>query len=944
MTLCINKIALIVFILLCFNLIHRVEAQSIDTLPQYWLNQADEFGNQEEFDSAIFCLKKAAYYAEKTTQWEQLASSHLDQGLYFMYQEEFDSAHFYYTYCLMLAQKHFSKDKEVWQHAHYLQGVNYYYLGNYNQALFHANESLQYEIKQGGDTLDFAMSFENIGTIYQEKAAYDKALEYFHQAVSFYKTQNNADLLLGVTFLNMGISYNRKKDNHQAIDYYKKAQSCFENSPKIPASQKISLYNNWSIAYRDLGQLKAAMTTIQKALTLQNTMPYKKEVTLITLGHLYLRQGAYADAIKVLQEALSLYKNRTHPDVAKAYLRLGQSWTAQGNLKQALEAYQKGMAVITEEFKPTATNNPSIEGHLALPNQLIKLLHAKAQLLKQMGNKVLSLETYRLAAQLVSKLQQEVPLASTQLFLAEITMPLHEEGFEIAWEQYQKTQRKEDLNAAFFFAERTKSKLLLENLTISDAKQIGGVPIALIREEQGLVRDIAFYKQKWFEHAAGEQARQQERDQQYIFELDLKLKKLRQRIEEDYPSYHLHQKITLNITIEQLQKEVLASDKEVLIEYFVCKKELYAFVIQKTHAALIKLVAIETLDAPIKLFWHSIQNPHTATYAAQEAFEKYTESAYALYKLLLKPLIPEPATTLHLVQDERLSFLPMAAMLKRQPSSKTLNYLDLDYLMQSYTIGYSYSAALLWYHVQEQPKTYNRTFLGLAPYGELMQEDSLDALPFSVQEVEHIAGLLGGMTKINEAATVSLLETAGQASIVHIASHGVLNTEHPAHSYLAFQHKEHWHAFDIQNTPIQSNLVVLSACETGVGKLIQGEGILSLARSFLYAGSPSVLMTLWRIRDQSTALLMQHYYQHLAAGYSKTEALQQAQSDYLNLDADAKTAHPYFWAAQIPLGNPAALPLSSSRMGLMHWGLLIVGGGLLIVGMGLFRKKEKPHV
>jgi len=165
-----------------------------------------------------------------------------------------------------------------------------------------------------------------------------------------------------------------------------------------------------------------------------------------------------------------------------------------------------------------------------------------------------------------------------------------------------------------------------------------------------------------------------------------------------------------------------------------------------------------------------------------------------------------------------------------------------------------------------------------------------------------------------EATEKQFREYCGKYDILHLAMHTLINDSLPMLSRLAFYQESNdsinndgWlTTADIYYLHLRAKMVVLSACKSGSGNLKTGEGIISLARGFSYAGCPSVLMSLWDVEDRSATRIMKTYYRNLRLGKTKDRALQEAKISYLK-EADPMTSHPHLWMGMITIGNPEPL-------------------------------------
>ena len=207
--------------------------------------------------------------------------------------------------------------------------------------------------------------------------------------------------------------------------------------------------------------------------------------------------------------------------------------------------------------------------------------------------------------------------------------------------------------------------------------------------------------------------------------------------------------------------------------------------------------------------------------------------------------------------------------------------------------------------------------------------NSLVPLNYNRREVQAGVNLFGGKALTDETATeVNFREQMSQYRIIHLAMHGMVNDDYPSYSGLVFNAQDQdsslrdgvLFASEIHNLELNADLVVLSACNTGIGKLYPGEGMMSLARAFRSAGCPNLAMTLWQADDQSTAAIVESFYQYLRKGFPKDKALQQAKLDYLSQNDQA---HPHYWAAMILMGDAEAM-YTSPRQRMMGYAILAV--------------------
>jgi len=220
------------------------------------------------------------------------------------------------------------------------------------------------------------------------------------------------------------------------------------------------------------------------------------------------------------------------------------------------------------------------------------------------------------------------------------------------------------------------------------------------------------------------------------------------------------------------------------------------------------------------------------------------------------------------------------------------------------------------------------------------QNDSEDLkLPFSKTEVEDIQQIVGGDLLLNEDANLSdILTKIEKYDVIHLATHTIVDEQAPLSSkFLLYKNRELFLS-KIYSLNLNAKMAVLSSCNTGRGKLERGEGIISFARAFKFAGCSSIIMSLWEIDDISTANIMRNFYSELKNGKPKDVALREAKLEYLS-ESNSKTASPVFWAATVPIGTLEALNFEVKNS-FAIWGYILLALILILATAYLLKHKS----
>ena len=544
-------------------------------------------------------------------------------------------------------------------------------------------------------------------------------------------------------------------------------------------------------------------------------------------------------------------------------------------------------------------------------------------------------------------------------------IPFVEAGLDLAADLGSRQDWPEPAEAlykeAFSYAEQNKAVLLAQAQQGRRAQQMANLPDSVYQREQGLsLQHDALKKALSEAQEPAERAKLREQLNGLNSETELFMRQLKTQ----YPQYHALRYGHVLAKAEEIQ--TLIPPKAFFLEYFVGDSASFVFGLSRDKISLHRLpgASLNLLRQKIKDLRRALTDFEFILREPEANYQLYSSTAYWFYQNILEPALAQaPAGTeqLIIVSDGELGHLPFEVFLTQAPAGPS-PYADLPYLLKAYRLSYNYSASL-WRELMQRPgQSQSNRMLAFAaayqgaadssglklraPWQQQMRQ-GLSPLPQALAEVQALSQRFKGEFVLGKTASEGhFKQIAGQYGLIHLAMHGLVSRHNPQLSALAFTeqgdslHDNFLEVWEIARLNLQAELVVLSACETGYGKFEQGEGVLSLGRAFMQAGSPAVLMSLWQINDGSTAQIMADFYTNLQNGLAKDEALRQAQLRFLSQAEDA-FAHPAYWGAFVQLGDyrPLKLAQKSAWSPLVYLGLAAAALGLL--GFGLYRRRQR---
>lgn len=795
-------------------------------------------------------------------------------------------------------------------------GASYYTLNNYDSALYYFKQAEQIANRYA-HMPELERLYNKVGALYYQTGNYRQSINYFNKSVSLLNAGSDGytDFLVQYKS-NLASAYVKLREYDRAMEIY---ESLLQYQT---ATRPLVLHN--------IGNIYLEKGDYAKALQYLERLEYNHQLKLVDLARINTGLGKTEAAKFYLDSALAenkkingRQKNITQGLALKYY---GDWEMARGHAQEALQYYQQSVIQLDPDFFETdILKNPAQFNGLHSSFNLFNSLVAKATAFKtlyfkQKNAAMLSaaLDAYQAAFSLAQYVERFLDTDEARLFLKENVEGTYAAAVETAISAYEITHKKEYLQQAFVFSETSKASVLQVNRQQLQIEQIPGIPQELLHEEHNIKATIA---RLTLQAAAATDSMAMGQAQQQISNLEIKLSKVQEKLNEN-PRYNLLRYNNSSLSVKQLQDDFIGKNTALLSFYFT-RQALISFVISSDDITYSRSTADTGLRSGI-IALRSLLEPDGGSYDKIQS----QNIARQLFTQLIKPVYPNVENKKHLViiPHNELQYIPFEVL----ENAATGNL-----LLKDFAISYNYSASFLSKGKEADP---DEQVLSFAPFTGKTTDGEFSQLTASLPEVEKLKGKVLTDTAATKANFIKYAENYG---IIHLATHANANDSNPVQSFIAFYPQKgrgmesKLYEPEIYNLNLsKTSLVVLSACETGRGRLIKGEGVMSLSRAFSYAGCPSVITSLWKAGDKATAFIMQELHANLQRGLAKDEALQQAKLAYLNsseVDAGFKT--PGFWANIILVGDTEAVYKNNSQ--LLYW---LAGVTFLVLGIFLWRR------
>jgi CHAT domain-containing protein len=700
---------------------------------------------------------------------------------------------------------------------------------------------------------------------------------------------------------------------------------------------------------------KLLIETIDRAkpLAQKNLKDY---IELLSYYATFLRENNvdFKKSVRLYEECHKYLKKNPHDLLLKNIVYFGycQSLEKTGDTRRALEIVDTLISNYGRISREDIDNNL---GSKLKPDLItVKYLRIKHDILIDIYKKQHDLATLKavsntseLIVKMLDKVRINITEEESRLILGDKYRNSYLNSISDFYLLYAKTGEPQFFEKAFEYSEKSKVAGLLTSTRELKATQFNIPPITANYERE-LQRRLSLLNISISEESGKETVNESlvGRLKEDLLETTRSRDSLIMIFENKYPEYYAIKYNTKMTGLKDIPNLIGRNGN--YINYILSDTILYTIVVNSKNQQLIATHIDSTFFSDIKRFRSLLSMPNPSDNLSQK-FKEFQQVGTRLYAVLIGPvkdyLISDKIC---ISPDNILSYIPFEAIPLATGKREAKNYRDQNYLMNDYDISYTYSATLMAENIEKGYKTSNKLIAFAPNYPDPINIQSvmmsrqvgpgvLNDLPYARKEAEYVTRLTGGRLYENGEASESVYKNeSGKYDIIHLAMHTLLNDKDPMRSTLLFSHPKdtiddgYLKTYEVYGVPLKAKMVVLSSCNTGAGLMLSGEGIISLARGFIYSGSQSVVMSMWEIEDKSGTDIVEMFYKNLKDGNSKSKALKKARISFLK-KADLLRSHPYYWSSLVVYGNDTPLYYSKK--------LIIISSataGMLILVFGYF--------
>ncbi|MEO0896726.1 MAG: CHAT domain-containing protein [Bacteroidota bacterium] len=871
------------------------------------------------------------------------SSAAMNMGNVYYVKGNYDSAAIYYERSLELMNYLESPDRELQGDLNLNLGAVEYSLGNILSAQDKFEKARQILSDIFGDEhVKLTSSYSNLGLILMQTGDYEQAKNYYFRALRIEEKKGPEPVFIkGLIYNNLGLIENEINHFQEAIRYYQQAQFIYEQTLPEDHFYIGQLQNNIGSSYMSQLDYEQAIPFIQKGIQAYERQlgPNHPDLIRLFLNRSFALQnlGMVEESLNSLDRAEAIARKQVSDsnllwsqiDLSRANFNLKQGhFQATDSLLQLAISRPFG-----GQQKLNETNWSEVQDRLELLNMTAGVMNTYKELYELSRDtsylrQAIPILTSSLAA--INHMRLHFHLSSSKFALSQAYFSFYEKGMEFYQNLYRHTQHESWAEKAFLLSNQSKALILNDAIYEDKARSFAGIPDSLIKKEriirieQGLIAS----------QLEGISSSETKELQEKLFQTNQEFNELIDLFEEKYPAYYQLKYDQAEPKLSDIQSFLL-KNKQNLLAYFLGDSLAYGFLLNGDEFTWKELGAIEKLSSTINGLINA-QNNFDA--------KAYQIFAHELYQQWMAPFEEKISSQeLLIVPDGPLHQLSFEALVN-EPKPKVSSFDQLAFVINRYKIHYIHNPANLLQLSSAQDRG-SAKLLSIAPgftekVIKLLPSD-LNLLleqPWALATGKRLIDTHGGHGLFEgDASEQNAKEQLSSFGILHFGTHAEMDTLSPMSSRLILLpdgrdslEDGSLYTYEIYNLQLKAQLAVLNGCETGTGKFARGEGVLSLAKGFNYAGCPSVMMSLWPIDDQQSQKIVESFYQHFYEDQTVGEALWLSKKAYLE-ESQGDLANPLYWAGMVLVGQPHMKLSQPLALGWWILGILLLASILLLL-------------
>ena len=707
-----------------------------------------------------------------------------------------------------------------------------------------------------------------LGTLYTKTGNYTLAENIIKKYIFIAeKQQKQATIISG--YINLSIVYKSIGNHQTAIDLLQKASK----NKAVTSLQNKKIKEELSVNYLGLKNYSDANLLVQNQ---SNSNDYQ---SLKTKSFLALQNNKPSEAISYFAKAKIAFfksKNFSARDVAKLYVEEASIYRFTNNINSEKNLLYQALRTLL----PLEKNSGLPKKNSLYPeNTFLTIFDALAEIETNAERKI---DYYDLSFY-VSDLIKDNLVSQESLIIQQFEdRKRTEQCLKIFWLNYQKTKNNFWIDKAFLYAERSKNVILKEQSNLKTLAELHPnnkdlqLQKQLISEQETLINQLIRLQ------ITGENPNEIENINSKLATITIELKNYNEEIQKQFKT-----EIEKELSISDLYAKI-KNDKAQLVYFFWGNQSVYQFQISDNKMVWNQINLEAKFTENLKKFIHFFDDASLIN----NSIQLFTKTSFELFEALQFSILEKSKNTI-IIPDGLLNFVAFDALVTQKTTSK--KYSEIPFLVHQNKLAYQTNAT---FYIKNTPTEKQNTIVGFFPIFENTNAELL----YSKEEAKALLPFKALLFMNEKATKANFLKNSSQYSILHLSTHGTSGSfSEPATLVFYDDLMLLNELYALQNCHPQ--LVVLSACETGIGKLQKGEGAMSIARAFQYAGAENILFSLWKINDYASAQLMTNFYEDYAKSNSFFEANYNSKIAYLeNSDIANAKKSPYYWSAFVYYG------------------------------------------